>query len=253
MADTKEEEQQLSKKELKALKKEEKKAKKGEKKGGGFVKLVLIFLIILGAIYALLYFDVFGIRSKHLNNVIQDTPLVNLFPPVSEEDAYTRGDLLNEVNTLKAENEKLQTELDDANARIESQVSQISSLTPLADEQIQFKQDKEQFDKMIAEGDKDAFSAFYEKTYPDTAKEVYASIVTEKNDSKLISDYVARFSAMDESSAAGILEIMVNTDLDLVVSILDNMSAEKSGQILAAMPPESAATVVKRMAPVMNN
>lgn len=256
MADTEEivEEKELTKKEQKALKKQEKKSEKenGKKKKGGFIKLVLFFLIILGAIYALLYFDVFSIRSKYLDSTIQNTPVLkNMFPATSETESYTKADYVDEINSLKAENEQLTNQVADLTKQNEAYVEQIGRLSPLEEEQVKFKQDKELFDQMIAQNDPNAYKTFYEGIYPDTAKDEYDKIIGDQALNKEISDYVARFTAMDESNAASILEIMSNTDIDLVVEILNNMSADKSGTILGAMTPESAAVIAKRMAPIL--
>lgn len=254
MADTEEiiEEKELTKKEKKALAKQEAKNAKenGKKKKGGFIKFVLFFLVILGAIYALLYFDVFGVRSKYLDATIQNTPVLQkIFPQTSETAKYTTSDYVNEINTLKAENEQLASQVEDLKAQNEAYVEQIGRLSPLEEEQVKFKEEKLRFDQMIAENDPNAYKTFYESIYPDTAKEEYNKIIGNQATNKEVSDYVARFTAMDESNAASILEIMANTDIDLVVQILNNMSADKSGAVLGAMTPESAAVVAKRMAP----
>ncbi len=248
-------EENLSKKELKKLEKLRKKELKSQnKKRGGFLKLVLFFIIILGAIYALLYFNVFNIRSNYIDGVIQGTPAEKLFPVSSTEGGTTgtsssKADLVTQINDLNKQVEELTVQLADAEAKNELYVSQIDQLQPLVDEQVQFKADKEEFDKMIAENNPEAYKTFYKSMYPETAQEEYAKIVSAQESGKEISDYVSRFTAMDEDKAAGILEVMTVTDLNLVVTILENMSAEKSGAILAAMTPETAASVAKRMAP----
>lgn len=252
----------MSKKELKALKKQEKQQLKRQKKdgkGGGFIKLVLIIIIILGAIFALLYFDVFGIRSKYVDDKIEGTPLEQVFQNATNapsgnnegEDIRPRGELLAEISSLEAQIVSLESELESEKEKNELYVSQINQMSPLVEEQVAFKEEKEEFDKKIAANDPDAYSAFYESIYPETAKQIYNSIVAQENADSVTSDYIATFSSMDEGAAAEILETMYVTDLDLVVSILNNMSPDQSGAILAEMEPDSAATVAKRMAPVL--
>lgn len=254
------EEQSISKKEQKKIEKEQKKAlKKSKKKRGGFLKLILIFIIIFGAIYAFLYFDIFNIRSIYIDEQIQDTPIGVAFENSTnyggnEGDSITsisqsKNELLEEIELLNAELEEMQLELEAEQEKNDLYVEQLEQVMPLAEEQLAFKEEKAQFDAMIADNDPEAFKEFYESMYPENAQEAYEQIISSEENNKEISDYVATFTAMDETSAGEILEIMSITDLNLVVSILNNMSADKSGAILAEMSPESAATVAKRMAP----
>lgn len=247
------ENQTMSKQEQKALKKQEKKDIKANKEGGSkgkLLKFVLFFLIILGAIYAFLYFDIFKVRSTYLNDTIQNTPVLkSMFPPAKTEDVTSKADLVQQINDLQSQVDTLTKDNESLNERNTLYVEQIDQLTPLVEEQTAFKEQKAQFDQMIAQNDPQAYKSFYETMYPENAKEEYAKIVGGEEANKELVDYVARFSAMDESNAASILEILSTTDLNLVVKILDNMSADKSGAILASMTPDGAATVAKRMAP----
>ncbi len=252
---------ELSKKELKKIQKEQKKAqKKANKKRGGFIRLILTFLILIGFVYAFLYFNILDVRSKYVDSMIVGTPVSKIFvnapgstPADQSSDGsgtVSKGDLVMQVNDLTIQVADLEKQLADAQELNDSYVEQIAQLEPLAAEQVQFKKDKEAFDRMIAEGNPEAYKAFYEQIYPDTAKEEYATIVTQEVNSKEVKDYVATFTSMDEDKAAGILEVMTQTDLNLVVNILNQMSSDKSGAILSEMSPESAATVAKRMAPI---
>ncbi len=253
-------ESNLSKKELKKLKKQEKKENKKEKKRGGFLKLVLFFIIIFGAIFAFLYFNIFGIRSTYVDDKIVGTPIESVFagaPGADEESGGkstggSKAELQAQVDELTAQVTDLETQLEEAQDMNDLYVSQLDQLQPLAEEQLKFKEDKAEFDRMIAENDPEAFKAFYEEVYPDTAREVYEGITGNTQSNGEITAYVANFTAMDEDKAASILEIMAVTDIDLVVQILNNMSSEKSGTILAEMNPESAAGIAKRMAPTVN-
>ncbi len=249
---------ELSKKELKKIQKEQKKAqKKAGKRRGGFIRLVLTFLIIIGFIYAFLYFNILNVRSTYVDSRIVDTPISKIFmnaPGSTPTDGsgtgtVSKADLVEQVAELTSQVSDLEQQLADTKALNDLYVNQISQLEPIANEQLQFKADKEAFDRMIAEGNQEAFKEFYEKMYPDTAKDEYASLVTEEVNSKEVNDYVATFTAMEDSAAADILEAMSQTDLNLVVNILGKMSPDRSGAILSEMPAASAATIAKRMAP----
>lgn len=253
-------EQNLSKKELRELKKQEKREMKQEKKANRskasrFIKLVLTIVIILFAIFMFLYFDIFNVRSKYVDDKIDGTPIASVFESAknasnSTDNVASRGELLTQIDDLESQVEKLEEELASEQDKNELYARQISQMKPLVDEQLEFKEEKEEFDTMIAENDPDAYQNFYESIYPETAEEIYRSIVTKENLDDTVNDYISTFSSMDESDAADILDVMSSTDLDLVVSILSNMSPDKSGAILSEMETDTAAKIAKRMAPV---
>ena len=54
------------------------------------------------------------------------------------------------------------------------------------------------------------------------------------------------YAKMDPAKAASVLQTM-SGDLDLVASILDNMTESKSAAILAEMTPETAAQITTKM------
>jgi flagellar motility protein MotE (MotC chaperone) len=56
------------------------------------------------------------------------------------------------------------------------------------------------------------------------------------------------YEDMDASAAADILSSMSN-DLDTVALIMNNMSTTARGDILAAMDPEFAALITKKLLP----
>ncbi len=260
IADNEVRDDELSEKELKKIEKKRKKElKKANKKNGGFLKLVLIFLIIFCFVFAFLYFNIFNIRSTYIDESIKGTPIEQIFTNApgstfgEEELEYdgevnsnsSRAELLQEVNRLSGLVEILEEDLDEANELNELYIERINQLQPLADEQLQFKEDKEEFDIMIANGDPDAFVTFYEDVYPTTAEEIYRSLVSEDVSSEEVNSYVAKFTAMDEDKAADILSEMSRTDLNLVVNILNAMSPDNAGIILSEMDAETAATVVR--------
>jgi flagellar motility protein MotE (MotC chaperone) len=61
-------------------------------------------------------------------------------------------------------------------------------------------------------------------------------------------DYVATFSGMDASAAAGILSAMTD-DLDLAAEILSSMSSTQRAAIMAEMDANIAARLSKIMKP----
>ncbi len=257
-------EKQLKKLEKQQKRREKKELKKSKKKSGGFVRLVLTFLIIMFAVFAFLYFNIFNIRANYVDDKIVGTPLEKVFAnaPGNEMNSdsenadsssvnanASRGELLQEVDRLNGEVALLEEELSSEKEMNDLYVDRIDQLQPLADEQLQFKADKEAFDQMIASNDPNAYSAFYESIYPENADDIYRSLISNEAINSETSDYISKFTAMDEDKAAGILAEMSKTDLNLVVNILNGMSSDKAGIILSEMDTQTAAVIAKRMAP----
>ncbi|SEI42554.1 hypothetical protein SAMN02910453_0284 [Lachnospiraceae bacterium A10] len=276
-----EEEKELSKAEKKALKKQEKeekkKAKKAGKEGpdgegqdedeggvGGKIIVALVALMIIAVwlvIFGLLIkMDVGGFGSTVLYPVLKDVPVINQILPESEE--YAEEDSAYQFSTVDeavARIKELEQQLADAQSSNDATAAEIADLQAQAAElqtykenEAAFEETKEKFYEEVVYNDNapdiDTYKEYYESIEPDNAAAIYKQVVEQEQTSQEISDYVAAYSAMDPSAAAKIFDSMTD-NLSLVAEILENMSSQARGDILAAMDTDTAAQVTEMMQP----
>lgn len=235
-------------------KKEKKKKEKTKKKGkAGKVIVLMILVILVGFIVSVLGFNAFNLREKYLRTTIDKIPVVKdwLKAPIPKDDTETLS-----VEQLQAKITSLQREIDNQNTTIDTLTDNNKSLelenTRLREieaQQVQFKEDKQKFDEMIANNDPNAYSTFYEQISPENAEILYTATKTTAEQQKEVKRYTNTFETIDASAGAKIIEEMVGTDMELATLILQNIDSEQEAKILAAMDPTKAASVVKNMAP----
>jgi Mg/Co/Ni transporter MgtE len=95
--------------------------------------------------------------------------------------------------------------------------------------------------------DADAYASYYAMISPDVAASIYAQVVSQQVSDEEVKTYVSAFSAMDAENAAKIFDSM--TDLTLVARILNQMSSDDRGAIMAEMDVTTADEVTRLMEP----
>ena len=103
---------------------------------------------------------------------------------------------------------------------------------------------------MIALNDPQAYANFYESISPENAEELYKQAINQEVMDKEFKDYIQTFETMKKDAATTILEELIITDMDLVITILDNLSSKKRSEILGAMDPQNAASCSRLLSPI---
>lgn len=243
------------KKEKKAVKKNDKKKGKRKKGGKGKIIFLIILILIAGIAVAIFGFNVFNLRDEYVYPALRGVPVIGGLIPEEEnaqEDEYsglTREQLIVQNKKLASEKKGLEEDNKTLSDRIAENDKEITRLKEFEANQTKFQSEKAEFDQRIAENDLTAYKDYYESIYPENADSIYREIVTQEAANKEIKQYVQTFENMKKDAAAKVLEEMIGTDMDLVVRILNNISAEKRGAILGAMDSANAAAAAKQMAP----
>lgn len=210
-----------------------------KKKGKGLVKFLIVIIIIAIPI-VLISLNVGNIRDKYLRPGLERIPIIkNLLPPLETDNEQTE----------EVVDEKQQT-IDSLTKEIEELNKKITRLKEFENYQLEFKTQKEEFDKMIALNDPKAYSSFYESISPENAEELYKQAINKEVTDKRFKEYIQTFETMKKDAVATILEELIITDMDLVITILENVSSDKRSEILSAMDPKNAASCSKLLAPV---
>ncbi len=231
-------------------KKKRDKSEKNEKSGKGkkILTLILLFILIASIAGYIFLFNGFGVRDTVLRPYLEKVPVVsNYLPP--KEEATNLNDLMLENEELKAENELLKQQAQSATDIAENNSSEIERLKLIEEQQTEFVAMKEEFDRNFANMTSENFIAYYDAMYPDVAQEVYAEVVSEKYDKALVDDYIATFQSMAPESISGILIEMMNTDMELVILIMQSLDTQLAGDTLSAMDAGNAAEIARLMSP----
>lgn len=238
-----------------------KEKEKGTSKGLGILIIVLIVITWLSVMALLIKCDVGGFGSQVLRPVFKDIPVIRAILPdasdaeVAKESDYPYDNLedaLAQLKVLDAANASKDAEIASLNDKVAEQASEISTLSANLEDQQTFEQKKNEFYDEIVYGDSapdaDTYIEWYNELDAEHAEEIYREIIESKQADQDIVDLAAAYESMDAANAAKILESMSN-DMDTVALIMNNMSTEAQGNILAAMDPTFAASVTKKLLP----
>lgn len=206
------------------------------KKRGCLIMFIISSLIII-TLVAILGFNAGGIRDKYLRSTLEKIPIVkNLLPPLKEEI---------EEDKISPEEEKINS----LTTEIENLNKEIKRLKEFEANQLKFKAQKEEFDRMIALNDPKAYSSFYEGIEPENAEKLYKEATQKVELDKEFKNYISTFENMKKDAASKILEELLTTDTDLVITILKNLSGTKRSEILSTMDSKNAAVISKLLSP----
>ncbi len=233
----------------------------GGNKGIGVIMVILIIITWLSIMALLIKCDVGGFGSEVLRPVFKDVPVIKeILPEASDEEIikesgypYTNlKDALDRIAVLESSIGSKEAEIVSLTDQVAELQAEVSRLSVYEQEQESFEEKKTEFFNEIVYGesapDTDIYVEWYNELDPEYAEQVYREIVAANTNDQQIIDLAKAYESMDPKDAAEILETM-NTDLDTVALIMNNMSTEAQGKILAEMDPEYAASVTKKLLP----
>ena len=236
-------------------------AKEGGGKGVGILIAVLIITTWLSVMCLLIKCDVGGFGSHVLRPVFKDVPVINkILPDASDEEVAIESDYpydtleeaLTQIAVMDASIGSKDAEISELNDKISELQSEVDRLSVIAQDQEDFEEQKKKFYDEIVYGesapDTDTYKEWYNELDAEAAENIYKEILESEQVDDKIKDMAASYEKMDAKEAASILSTMGN-DLDTVALILNNMSTESRGKILAEMEPEFAAAVTKKLLP----
>lgn len=230
-------------------------------KGVGILVCVLIIITWLSVMALLIKCDVGGFGSKVLRPVFKDVPVIKYILPdasdeeIAIEDDYpydTLEEALAQIKVLDEANGSKDAEIVALNDTITELQAEVERLSVYEEEKIELEEQKTEFYEEIVYGesapDTDIYIEWYNALDAEHAEKIYTEIIQADMADQKILDLAATYESMEASSAAQILETMSN-DMDTVALIMNNMSTEARGEILAQMSPDFAASVTKKLLP----
>ncbi len=234
------------------------------KNEGGFVKvivlIIVVLLILVVGVGAMIKFDVFKLGTEVIGPSIKDVPVLNMILPempeeVTEEEAanYNFETIEEVVEVLKITENLLKESAQEAE-KISEQLKQLTAeverLKVFEGNQVQFEADQKAFDDLVASNSEAiVFKDWFEKMNPENAAEIYAQVIEEVKYDEDLKGLVDIYQSMKPAQAASILEDMTVTQMALVSSIVKNLSADQSADVLGNMEPATAAKITTYLSP----
>lgn len=238
----------------------EKNNKEGSK-GTAILIIVLIVLTWLSVMALLIKCDVGGFGSSVLRPIFKDVPIIKEILPdatdaeVAKENDYpydTLEEALAAVEELDKSNASKDAEIASLIDKNEELTAEVARLSALESEITTFEEEKNKFYDEIVYGEKapdtDTYIEWYNQLDAEHAEEVYKEIIMAQQADAQIVELAKTYESMDGKDAAKILENMKN-DMDTVALIMNNMSSDARGKILANMDPTFAAAITKKLLP----
>ena len=239
----------------------------GLDEGNGLVTFgatVLIVALWIAVVCVIVKLDIGGFGSSVLAPILKDVPVVNMILPDSGQTETTDPgsyggysslqDAVDYIRQLELELEQVRTASNAKDADLEKLYAEITRLSAFEQRQVEFQRIQQEFyeEVIYAENGPGAeeYRKWYEEMYPSTAESLYKQVVIQLEESKERQEFAATYSSpnMKPKEAAEIFNTMTN-ELNLVAKILNAMSAESRGNILAAMDTDVAAKLTKMMDP----
>ncbi|MCM1057611.1 MAG: hypothetical protein NC517_08390 [Firmicutes bacterium] len=278
-----EEEKKRIQDEKKQLKKQQKDQKKEAKRrakeiakqeedlgldeGNGLVTFgatVLIVALWIAVVCVIVKLDIGGFGSSVLAPILKDVPVVNMILPDSGQTETTDPgsyggysslqDAVAYIRQLELELERVRTESNAKDADMEKLIAENDRLDEFEQRIVEFQRIQQEFYEEVVYAENgpgaEEYRKWYEEMDPATAEALYKQVVVQLEESKEIQEYAAAYSdpAMKPKEAAEIFNNMTD-NLNLVAKILNAMSTESRGAILAAMDTDVAARLTKIMDP----
>ncbi len=226
-----------------------------------FLVTAIIVIVWIAILCVLIKLDVGGVGSNILKPILKNVPVVNKIlpnerPRTEEEELYdSYGDVTEAVDQIRTLEQELQA-VQEENLAYENEIGElkeeIERLSNFENDQLEFEQLKNEFYEEVVYAENgpgaEEYRKYYESIDPANAEYLYQQIIQEEAVNTEIQDYVNAYSEMKPKDAAAIFDTMTS-DLDLVAKILEAMSADDRGNILAQMNEENAARLTKIMDP----
>ncbi|PKM49842.1 MAG: hypothetical protein CVV02_13955 [Firmicutes bacterium HGW-Firmicutes-7] len=230
-------------------------------KGSGKVFMLFIVLFVLiGAFILLVKLDVGGIGTNVLGPKLKDVPVLNLMLPKMENPDTSHDSTSYNFETIDQAVERLRAteillkekekEAEKLNETINLNKIEIERLKVFESEQVQFKNDKDEFDLLVSKNvGSDDYIAYVEKAYPENALTIYESLVKVKQFNEEVAEIAIMYQEMKPKNAAAILEETISKNIDMAAQILLQLEPSQAGAILAAMDSTVADKISRYMYP----
>ena len=240
-----------------------------EEEGGSrlavfFVTLVIV-VIWLAILVLLIKMDVGGFGSTVMRPLLKDVPYLNRILPEETPDLAsvqstenteypytTLDDAVARIKELEVELQNAKNEAKNSQNQMEELQEQSTQLEQYKANEAAFEERRQKFDEEVVFSDQapdiNEYRTFYEGIEPANAEAIYKQVIEQQQGDEELEQYVSMYSSMKPKQAAAIFDTMTD-NLSLVKRILEKMSSQDRGNILAAMNQDTAAKLTEMLEP----
>lgn len=220
------------------------KPKKRKKKKWGVIITAIIVLLGIGYIF-----------RAPLMNLLRNVPGVNQYIPIAVEGepSLSKEELLAQYEKQQQELVALQEKVNVLEETNRDLVTRNNTLKAYETQYESFLEQKATWDQSIVKSNPELFLEQFEKMNPEVAQELYKQIKGEVVNTKEQQALAKAVGEMDEDQAAKALEVLLNTDADLVQVIMKEMKDDRKSLILSSMTSQGAAKVIKLISPPISD
>ena len=216
-----------------------------ENKALSAIIIALIILIWLGIFIVLIKLDVGGFGSKVLAPVLKDVPVINkILPEASDEDVSEEipykslAEAASYIKELEQELAGYQELENNKDTQISDLQAEVNRLKQFEEQQKAFEELRAKFYEEVVFGEKaidvENYIEYYQSIDKENADLLYLRAIEKYAYSQEVQERAKYYSTMKPAKAAQIFVEMTG-DLDIVVALLNSMSAENSGAIISAI------------------
>lgn len=218
-----------------------------EKKGNKFVTFLIALLIIalwLGLFALFIKLDVGGFGSSVMRPIFKDVPIIKEILPEEEaedDEKYPYKSLAEAINYIKELEKEIKILKDSATVdaeKIADLEAEIQRLKTFEESQLAFEKLKEDFyDEVVFGADAlsyEEYKKYYEEINLDYAEVLYKQVLEKYMYDERYKDLADAYTAMKPKKAAAALYEMTG-NLEIVVTILQNMEVEPRAEVLGAL------------------
>ena len=216
-----------------------------ENKALSAIIIALIILIWLGIFIVLIKLDVGGFGSKVLAPVLKDVPVINKILPEASDEDVSEEIPYKSLAEAASYSKELEQELAGYQELENNKDTQISDLQAEVNRLKQFEEQQKAFEELRAKfyeevvfGEKaidvENYIEYYQSIDKENADLLYLRAIEKYAYSQEVQERAKYYSSMKPAKAAQIFVEMTG-DLDIVVALLNSMSAENSGAIISAI------------------
>ena len=216
-----------------------------ENKALSAIIIALIILIWLGIFIVLIKLDVGGFGSKVLAPVLKDVPVINkILPEASDEDVSedipykSLAEAASYIKELEQELAGYQELENNKDTQISDLQAEVNRLKQFEEQQKAFEELRAKFYEEVVFGEKaidvENYIEYYQSIDKENADLLYLRAIEKYAYSQEVQERAKYYSSMKPAKAAQIFVEMTG-DLDIVVALLNSMSAENSGAIISAI------------------
>jgi len=227
---------------------------RGEKRGKGAIIVIIIVVLLLGAIVAVLAFNIGGFREDVVMPYLRNAPLIGSFFPEPEEDPLaelTPEEIRAEHDRLVLENESLRAQVRLSEQQLAERDFRIQDLVRYYIHWNEFRIAQAQLGQVLAHHDPQSFLGFLIQHYHlievDHIPQLIQDAMRLAEFDEEVREMVRTFNNMDEASAGEVLEQWMLIDLSMMVRVLRAMSATLRGEIMDTLDPGVAANMLLLM------